>query len=227
MFKRAIYEIGFALAEQATTNHVLLQELSYFADRLGTVKYDDSTDLLDRAREYLVHARLPDLRHYYLDIVDICFIILEGSSVELMEQSGTYGMHSFILNLEDAFEKYTRQVLRQAKRLKAENVPVSDGNKEGRSTLFSDNIKYDAKPDLVIGSTGNVMALGEVKYKTKLAEDDRYQLIAHASAYGVRRAFFVTPTGERDLSGPLYIGKVGTAAPIEIYHYYIDLENSD
>lgn len=227
VIKRAICQIGYALSEQAPPNRGLLQELSYFADRLGIVTHDDSPDLLNRARQYLVHARLPELRHYYLDILDVCFIILEGSGVELMGQSVRNGMHSFIVSLEGAFEQYIRQVLRQSEGMKAANVPVLDGNKEGRSTLFSDNTNHEAKPDLVIGMTSAALAIADVKYKTKLSEADRYQLIAHASAYTVKKAFLITPASDRGLSGPQYAGKVGSENPIEIYYYRIDLDRDD
>lgn len=223
VIKKAIYKIGFVLSSQ-TSDKGLLEDLNYFANRFGSVKLDQSSSLERRARDYLLHHRVPVLRQYYLELIDVCLIILEGSGVEIRRTSTANKMFSFIVNLESAFEGYVRAVLRRSSTINSHSNQVFDGNNEARSTLFFDNSKFDAKPDIVIGPLGSVLALGDVKYKTKLSEADRYQLIAHALSYNTNKAFFVTPLNDKSESVESYIGKIGT---IEVHHYKMDLDALD
>ena len=227
LIKRAIFKLGDDLGAQGCSDKSLLMRLSHFSDYFESVALDHSPYLVDTARQYLLHHKIPELRSYYLNILDVCFVVLGGKGVHLIEQMGTDSMHSFIVNMEDAFEQYIRHVLQEARRLKSNKIPVLNGNSEGLSKLFVDNAKYSAKPDLVIGEVGATIALGDVKYKTKLAEADRYQLIAHSLAYGVKRAFIVTPSNDGFPSGPSYVGKVGADSGIEIHQYCLNLQSAD
>lgn len=224
LIKKAILKIASALSYQSGVEKSLLYDLNYFFDKFGQVKDDDSQSLVRNVKEYLAHNRLSTLRHYYLEIIDVSLIILEGHGVELLQASGNSSLRSLIINLEDAFENYIRNMLRQGNVMNAAIYPVLDGNKEGRSYLFQDNDTYPAKPDLVIGDIDAVMAIGDVKYKAQLSESDRYQLISHASAYHATKAFFVTPKTEKNPSGPEYIGKI---AGIEVHHYRLDLDSGN
>ncbi len=168
--------------------------------------------------------RLPVLRHYYLDIIDVSLIILEGQGVDLINGADENNMYSFIVNLEDAFELYVRQILTCSLETNNRELTVLDGNNEGRSKLFSDNTQFDAKPDLIIKKSGLTLAIGDVKYKTNLGETDRYQLISHSVAYGTNKAFFVTPVPEGGMSGGNFVGTVGQ---IKVYYYQLDLNSAN
>lgn len=96
---------------------------------------------------------------------------------------------------------------------------------EGKSSLFSDNSKYSAKPDLIVNKNNVTKLIGDVKYKTKLAESDRYQLISHSLSYGATSAFFVTPAVSDENSGADFVGTIGTINPLKIYHYRINLDS--
>jgi len=224
VIKRAIHEVGFSLSQSVDKKSDLLRQLSYFSDIFNAVPLDNSYSLLRRAKEQLMGQHVPDLRHYYLDILDVCFIILDGSGVELIGQKGTTGMHSLVVNLEDAFEQYLRLTLQNSTVLKTAEINILDGNLEGKSTLFFDNDRFDAKPDLIVKRNGLVKLVGDVKYKTKLAESDRYQLISHALSYGATTAFFVTPAQNDKNTGPVFVGTIGQAHPIKIFHYRINLD---
>ena len=226
VIKRAIQELGDAMAHQTHGDRVLLQDLAHYANALDGVPLDHSPTLSTRAREHLQRVHVPVLRHYYLDIIDVCLVILEGSGVELIGKPDEEGMHSFIVNLEDAFELYLRALISREVNLLGQGVEVLDGNTEGKSTLFSDNDKFDAKPDFVI--RGAKVVVGEAKYKNKPAESDRYQLISHALSYGAQRAFIVTPVVDLDgETGPEYVGRIGNTNPIEIFHYRFDLASAN
>lgn len=222
LIKKAIFKIGEALSIQSTVAKELLSDLTYFANRLTNIKLDHKKHVEEEVRLYLQRNRLPVLRSYYLDIIDTCLLILDGSGVELVRTEGTTTLHSFLVNLENAFESYIREVLRQSAKLSKPVQRVLDGNNEGKSYLFSDSKKYDAKPDLVIGSREKVIAIGDVKYKTKLSEADRYQLISHAISYKSNLAFFVTPLMDKTEVDANYIGKIGD---IKLYHYKVDLDS--
>lgn len=127
VIKRAIYEIGFALSRNESENAKLLRELAYFSDIFNSVPLDKSSALAEKARDELARKHIPDLRRYYLDILDVCLIILEGSGVELVDQHGNAEMHSLVVNLEDAFEQYLRQVLRASIKLLTRQCQYSTG----------------------------------------------------------------------------------------------------
>lgn len=226
VIKRAIHEIGFALSRDEHVDASILRELAYFSDVFVSVPLDNSPSLLDRVRGELARKHVPDLRRYYLDVLDVCLIILEGSGVELVDQHGKAEMHSLVVNLEDAFEQYIRQVLRSFA-VAGAGESILDGNLEGKSFLFSDNPSYSAKPDLIVVKNRTTKLIGDVKYKTKLAESDRYQLISHSISYGVTKAFFVTPAVNETDSGPDYVGAIGGEDPLKIYHYRINLNSID
>ena len=220
IIKRAITEIGNSLSLGSPKQSVM-QELAYFLEHFDNVKLDASANLISQLQFSLEQKGIPDLRSYYLDILDVSSIILAGTGVELIEPLGSKGMHSLVIDLEDAFEQYVRAALRQSTSFSAASIIVQDGNKEGKGFLFSSTDLYEAKPDIILRGDGGVVALGDVKYKVKLDEKDRYQLIAHSVAYGARKAFFVTPVSEDGAKGPSFIGTIGH---IDVYHYRMDLD---
>lgn len=223
LIRKAIVKLGTLLENESSSSKQLLQELGYFANKFSGVPLNNTGYITDDVRRYLQRNRLPILRNYYLDIIEICLLILDGSTVEIGSTAGTTTMHSFIVNMENAFELYIREIIRHATRIENAGIEILDGNKEGKSFLFSDNKNHDAKPDIIVGSKEYPLAIGDVKYKVKLSEADRYQLIAHACAYNCKIAFFVTlSTGETESSA--YIGTVGA---IKIYHYKINLDVPD
>lgn len=224
LIKRAIDTVGVLLAEQGMADKSLIREFAYFADYFDRVSLDPSPTLVERVKSELLHKHVPDLRRYYLDILDVCCIVLEGEGLQLQNYNGGSTLHSLIVNLEDAFEQYTRHSLKQELSARNLNLPVLDGNKEGKSKLFYDNNAISAKPDLIIGEKDSAFVLGDVKYKSEVVEKDRYQLISHALSYGVKVAFIISPAQDSANSGPLLIGSIGRESPIKIYHYRFDLE---
>lgn len=225
--KRTILLLGNVLARSAAPNKKLVSELSYFADYFDSVPLDNSSNVIQQVKGLLVRERIPDLRHYYIDILDVCCIVLEGSGVELREDTDRNKLHSLIVNLEDAFECYIREALSMSSAIKAAELRVLDGNNEAKSTLFHDNKVIDAKPDLVIRHSEITKAIGDVKYKTKISEADRYQLISHALSYGAKNAFLVCPALDKANVGPVYIGTVSATNPIKVFQYRYDLEKEN
>lgn len=223
VIKKAIVVIGDAIANGGTQKQSLIRELSHFHDLLESVRGDVDYRVIEKVKYDLAHVRLPLLREYYVQILDIALLILEGHGVELAGASGDRAMHSLVVNLEDAFENYLLQVLRSSAAIASAKLSVKSGNSEGMKSLFTDNNKYDAKPDYVIVGEEDAIVIGDAKYKTKVAETDRYQLISHALSYGASKAFFVTPRPSDSPAGPVKIGEIGPMS-LELYHYYFDVD---
>lgn len=220
--KRTIFELGSILSREPDVKKELLQELESFYDLFESVHLDRSPALVYSLQDAIERFHIPDLRSYYRDILDVCFIVLAGSGLEVIDRDGPKGMHSLVIDLENTFEQYVRGILQQKQEFKDKSVSILDGNKEGKGRLFSTTEKYEAKPDIVLQLADGTTALGDVKYKTKLDEKDRYQLIAHSLAYNSSRAFFVTPALESNSAGPEKIGKIGN---IEMFHYRLNLDS--
>jgi 5-methylcytosine-specific restriction enzyme subunit McrC len=217
--KRAIMEVGSALEAANCQDRNLLRQLAYYCDLFDAVPLDSSMKLIDECRQLLATRHIPQLRAYYLDILDACLIILGRHGVEIIEPDGDRGLHSLVVNLEDAFELYVRAVLQR-------QLDVLDGNKEGKGSFFVDNALYETKPDLVVNIQGMTAAIGDAKYKTKVTEADRYQLVTHALAHNVRFAFFVVPSRD-GTSGGEALGTIGRASGIRISQYRINLDAAD
>lgn len=221
VIKRAIYELGAALAAIPGTKQEVVQQLGYFFDQFASVGLDFSPYLVEECQAWLAKHQLPELRSYYQDVIDVCFIVLAGTGLEVIDKQGERGMHSVLVDLEVAFEEYLRVVLAEAPQLRADGVRLLNGNTDGKQPLFSNTDKFEAKPDFVLRLDDVCLCIGDAKYKTKLEEKDRYQLITHAVSYGAPRCFLVTPLrGETSASGPEFVGIIG---PTEVYHYSFDL----
>ena len=70
-----------------------------------------------------------------------------------------------------------------------------------------------------------IMMIGDVKYKIKPQETDRYQIVTHALSYQVNRAILIYPKKFNSArSGVHRLGIIGPSSnEIEIFEYYFDL----
>ena len=96
-----------------------------------------------------------------------------------------------------------------------------DGNKpKHQRRLFSDNNRYKVQPDLIFKHSGAFKMIGEVKYKPKIEEVDRYQLLSHVLATNADIGVWISPTTPGSSEGTEYIG---SQAGKRFFHYRIDL----
>lgn len=133
---------------------------------------------------------------------------------------------SFIFSLDGIFEKYIRNSLREF--FSADKISVQDGNpSKNHGALFVDTKKYPVKPDLIFRKKKDILCIGEIKYKPKIDESDRYQLISHVMAFRSPIGIWISPskTSETIME---YVGKTSSGA--KFYHCMIslskDLESS-
>lgn len=225
VIKKAINQLGAALSAESIRNRDLIRRMAYFADMFDSVSDDDTNSLVERCHNSLARRHIPELRSYYLDLLDSCLIILGGSGVELIDPNGTRGMHSLVVNLEDSFESYVRAVLEAGSA--GTDLKILNGNEEGRGKFFKNNKKFETKPDFVINRLGDTQILGDAKYKPKISEADRYQLVAHSLAHGARKAFLIVPAADAGKSGAEFLGSIGVHTNIDVYQYGIDLNSED
>ncbi len=126
---------------------------------------------------------------------------------------------SFLFKLDDIFEAFIRNALRSA--MAGLGVNVLDGNQsKHQSRLFSDNSRFKVQPDVIFKRGRSIELIAEVKYKPKIEEVDRYQLLGHVLATDAHIGVWISPTTDATSAGLEY---VGTQARKRFYHYRIDL----
>ena len=159
------------------------------------------------------------VRPYYEGMLRIYQLLLTGGGIAFTFEPTGKELPSFLFKLEDIFERFVRQTFVHA--LRGSEAFVLDGNKhQGR--LFEDSNVYRTKSDLIFRRvTMETIAVGEVKYKPRLREADRYQIVSHATAWRVPVGILFTPASEEETQRLERIGRVSTGA--EIYHYRVDL----
>lgn len=202
----------------------LLRELSLFYGMFTTVTLDKSRTFVEPVLLILAEERLPIIRHYYQNIEKVCLAIIENVGMDMMRQGRDYEAASFIINMADVFEGYVLYIAKRAALEYGHSIRVLDGNAEGKRYLFRDSKRFEAKPDITFEHGTSVLLVLDSKYKNKLVESDRYQIIAHALAYNANIAIHVLP-GTALSAGLEYIGTVGNRAPIKLYSYRLDIES--
>lgn len=155
--------------------------------------------------------------------------ILRHVDVSLDVTSQGLALDSYIISLDDVFEAYIRNVLLNLPDVGFGRIATLDGNRRRHQRkLFADNRRFDVKPDLIIRDERGPVLIGDVKYKIKGSEEDRYQIIAHSLSYNVRKAVLIYPKPEKQVhSGLIRLGMIGPAAArLHIFEYFFDLSGN-
>lgn len=174
-----------------------------------------------------VRGTVPSFRVDYSHALTQAIEILRHTDVSLNVASEGLSLESYIISLDDAYERYLRHVLRTLQHPTLGTVTCVDGNvKKHQRRLFRDNNTYKVKPDLIFRSGGGTLLIADAKYKGEAKEDDRYQIIAHALAHAVPKAVLIYPRrSSQSTHGLLRLGVTGpTGGEVEIYEYYFDLD---
>lgn len=160
------------------------------------------------------------LRANYAGMLRVYQLLMTGGGIAFTFEPGGRELPSFLFNLDDIFERFVRQTFVHG--LHEHHIAVLDGNKhQGR--LFEDNKTYPTKSDLIFRRSKNdIIGLGEVKYKPKLKEADRYQIISHVTAAKAPLGILFSPAKEGESQRLERIGKLATGA--QFYHYRINIQ---
>lgn len=163
------------------------------------------------------------VRDAYYGALTIYAVLLGHTSVGFAYAAQGCKMPSFLFSLDNIFESFVRNTFRSS--LSEHGINVLDGNiPRHQSSLFADNRRFPVKPDLIFRERRNVIALGEVKYKPKLDEGDRYQLISHALSIGAPIGVWISPAIEGAGAGLEYVGSMANGS--RFYHYRLNIGGS-
>ncbi|HEX8191950.1 MAG TPA: hypothetical protein VF552_03540 [Allosphingosinicella sp.] len=168
----------------------------------------------------LTYSAPARVREAYVGAMTTYSILLGYTRVGFEFEASGEMMPSFLFSLEDVFEQFVRNILRSG--LRDAGLGVADGNvPRNQVRLFQDNRQFPVKPDLIFRRQRMNIAAGEVKYKPRIEEADRYQLISHAAALGVTTAIWFSPAGSPAEAGMQYVGSLSTGT--RFHHYKLDI----
>ncbi len=163
----------------------------------------------------------PRLRRHYSGMLRVYHLFLTGGGIAFTLDAEGKELPSFLFSLERIFEQFIRNSLMQG--LRVYGIRVLDGNRN-QGSLFVDNRNYPTKSDIVIcRSRNNAIAVGDVKYKPKLKETDRYQIISHVTSATARIGILFTPANVGESQRIERIGMLSTGA--QFYHYRINIQD--
>jgi 5-methylcytosine-specific restriction enzyme subunit McrC len=158
-------------------------------------------------------------RDAYLGALTVYAVLLGFTKVGFSYDNPGCEIPSFLFSLDCIFERYVRNTFKIV--LCEQSISVLDGNiSRHQSSLFLDNRRFPTKPDLIFRKDKEVLGIGEVKYKPKIGEGDRYQLISHVVAHCAPVGVWISPATD-DHVGLEYIGSISTGA--RFYHYRLNI----
>ena len=141
--------------------------------------------------------------------------------------SAQFKLPAIFVDMEFLFERACVSVLMHSQTLEYRHRPYS------KTPLFQGGSGYTVEPDILLGTDKTSLAVGDVKYKSlgekeQAGASDVYQLLAHAQAFGVQKAFLVFP-GLRPLVRKLGISREGVEVRLFVVrpeHLANDLEDA-
>ena len=225
VIKAALWYSAARLRRAAVRNRTLISQLNSRLQRFERVSEPVSEEILYRVRDDVWKQRLPASRRYYERPLKIALTILLRGSISLLEHGRDVELSSFIINFEELFEAYIRQVLREEAAIHAEEISVQDGNKEGGKALYDDVGEPRAQPDIVLSSSDRQsIVVVEVKYKRSINRADVNQALVYGISYRANAVALVYPETRVDRFGLRYRGKLGN---VVLFSYGFDLGNAD
>ncbi|QYO78338.1 5-methylcytosine restriction system specificity protein McrC [Devosia salina] len=160
------------------------------------------------------------IRDHYRGALTVYAMLLGYTQVGFGYDAQGSEMPSFLFSLDDIFESFVRNTLRDG--LREAHISVVDGNKKKHQRpLFRDNKVFPIKPDAIMRRDKKVLGIGEVKYKPKIDESDRYQVISHAVSLEAPVAFWISPALSAAQAGMNYVGAISTGT--KFHHYRLDI----
>lgn len=130
------------------------------------------------------------------DAASLAGAILDAAGFGGAEASKRTVERAWFVNLETFFEEAVRRIIGDALR----GFALVSGPRDRPSLFRPDNGKYRANPDVIISRDGNVIAIADAKYKDFTSwpsTSDVHEILAHASAYGAKKAILFYPDETR------------------------------
>lgn len=162
------------------------------------------------------------IRNFYRGALTVYAVLLGYTRVGFSYSAHGSEMPSFLFCLDDIFESFVRNTLREG--FRDQRISVLDGNKPiHQQPLFRDNARFPIKPDALIKRGKETLAIGEIKYKPRIEEGDRYQLISHVLASGAPLGVWISPALSEAAAGLEYVGAIATHA--KFFHYRFNISS--
>ncbi|MDP2153848.1 MAG: hypothetical protein Q8J66_09345 [Methylotenera sp.] len=224
--KYCIEELAFIKSKKISLRELLIEYYSSFDSVSPT--YSEAS--LNEVFDAIESDKVSTLRNYYVNICEICRLILNKRGVDFSESGEDQLLSSFTLDMAVIFEKYLLNSVRSHRSLLPENTLVLDGNKEGKKCLYNQPsiAKGEAKPDIILKEGDQYKLIVDAKYKVKTKDTDRYQVVTHALSYNAKTAVLILPKDDGYSGNSLLeLGTVGSEYGITVYEYYFDLASDD
>ena len=208
----------------------LLESLIDFYSMFDAVSLVAGFQTLDEVYSAIESDKISPLRRYYVNICEICRLIISRLGVSFDEIGDDLELNSFTLDMQTTFENYLLNSVRRNRQEFPDGTSILDGNKEGRKKFYNQPSlgKGDAKPDIILKYNGSYKIIADAKYKLKIEAPDRYQAISHALSYGAKNAVLILPKDENHIGDRLVkLGEVGSDYKIGVYEYFFDLGSED
>ncbi len=213
------------------SNKLFLREsLIEYYSMFDAVALDDGPSCLDSVFNEIRNDKVSVLRNYYINISEICRLILNRTSISFDKDGDDHKLSSFTLNMETIFEKYLLNSIRANRTVFDEGATILDGNNEGRKKFYNQPslASGDAKPDIIVNHGDRCLIIADAKYKDKTKETDRYQIISHALSFDAKIAVLILPKNNNHNGDTLQkLGCIGGSFQIDVYEYYFDLASNN
>jgi 5-methylcytosine-specific restriction enzyme subunit McrC len=134
---------------------------------------------------------LPPAHGHYEAPLWLAYLIASRTGI-VLEEMGRARLESLVVDMSDVFERYVRQIIEDVWD-QVFRSRVRNGNVE-RLRLFREGRDFPIKPDILFERNGAVVALADAKYKPKLSEADRYEVLAYCEATGAKHAALISPS---------------------------------
>ncbi|MGK8709165.1 5-methylcytosine restriction system specificity protein McrC [Metapseudomonas otitidis] len=210
----------FSLRSKEKTDQVNLATLRVLLNELGFVDLSNHSLFFDEGTLLRLVRSLPAHNVSYASLLWLSYLIVMQKGLTI-ERGGLASFDTFVVNMADIFEAYTREIIREFCR-DFSGYSVKDGNID-QVDLFLDNSKYKVKPDIYILKDKIPVAVLDAKYKPNIKSADRYEIIAFCEALHVKTAIVISPAVSAERI--IFLGK--TPSGINFWQITIDLGAED
>lgn len=165
------------------------QGVSAFLQVLSSVAPSaDAASLLRRTSPDTIR-RIAGSHPHYEQALWIAYAIASNAGLTI-EQIGPARLESLLVDMSVVFEGYIRAVCDDAAPVCGHSV--HNGNRE-QQRLFLSGQDFPIRPDIFFRRNGRIAAIADAKYKPKVSEADRYEILAYCAATGATHAAFLCP----------------------------------
>lgn len=185
---------------------------------------------LDHQRRFMDDALvtgerpLPSLRAYYRDPLNVALAAISRRAVLIESTDGPVYLPSLVINMNNVFEAYVRNVLHTYAAASRWAFQIIDGNHKPKP-LFDAHTPYDATPDIVVERPDESAALVlEVKNIPKTEREAINQAVTYAVCYRTNNVVLVNPCAAEQGSGLRLLGSIDNVA---VYQYRYNLGAAD